>query len=393
MKLLNPEESDGLVSSIRSTVTEVIDKEQKCILGEFSLDNDNGALKRLVNELTQANGQLKAGLADQIDTVVKEFSLDKEDSALSRLVRRVEIAEETITKEFSLDEDGSALSRLSTVINGAKNAIDANLTLDSQESALFRLKGELVAILEKHEKKVEDFQTNVQMALEGLKAQRKAEARSTEHGRVFEDVAVEFVKNETQKTGDIASATGNTTGLIKNCKVGDILIELGPDCAAAGEKFVVEVKEDASYTLIKARTEIDVARKNRGTNVGLFLFSAKTAPKGMDALVRHGEDVFVVWDSDRIESDVVLRAGLSLAKALCVRQHTDRDAEDGNWEDIDAAILAVEKEAGRLANMKTWTETIQSNSGKILDEIRRMEKNLQKQIEMLRESVDSVKQP
>ncbi len=137
MKLLNPEESDGLVSSIRSTVTEVIDKEQKCILGEFSLDNDNGALKRLVNELTQANGQLKAGLADQIDTVVKEFSLDKEDSALSRLVRRVEIAEETITKEFSLDEDGSALSRLSTVINGAKNAIDANLTLDSQESALF----------------------------------------------------------------------------------------------------------------------------------------------------------------------------------------------------------------------------------------------------------------
>ncbi len=231
------------------------------------------------------------------------------------------------------------------------------------------------------------------MALEGLKAQRKAEARSTEHGRVFEDVAVEFVKNETQKTGDIASATGNTTGLIKNCKVGDILIELGPDCAAAGEKFVVEVKEDASYTLIKARTEIDVARKNRGTNVGLFLFSAKTAPKGMDALVRHGEDVFVVWDSDRIESDVVLRAGLSLAKALCVRQHTDRDAEDGNWEDIDAAILAVEKEAGRLANMKTWTETIQSNSGKILDEIRRMEKNLQKQIEMLRESVDSVKQP
>jgi hypothetical protein len=392
MKLLNPEESDGLVSSIRSTVADVIDKEQKCILSEFSLDNDGGALKRLVNELTHANGRLKDGLAEEIGTVVKEFSLDKEDSALSRLVRRVEVAEKTITKEFSLDEEDSALSRLSTVINGAKDAIDANLTLDSQESALFRLKGELVAILEKHEQRAEAFQANVQTAIESLKTQRKAEARSTEHGRVFEDVAVEFVKKEAEKTGDIASSTGNTTGLIKNCKVGDILIELGADCAAAGEKLVVEVKEDASYTLTKARGEIEVARKNRGAGVGLFLFSAKTAPKGMDALVRHGEDVFVVWDSDRIESDVVLRAGLSLGKALCVRQKKDRDAEDGNWDDIDAAILSVEKEAGRLANIKTWADTIQSNSGKILDEIRKMEKNLQKQVEALRDSVDAVKQ-
>jgi hypothetical protein len=391
MKLLNPEESDGLVSSIRSTVADVIDREQKCILGEFSLDNDSGALKRLVNELTQANGQLKKGLAEEIDSVVKEFSLDKEDSALSRLVRRVEIAEETITKEFSLDEESSALSRLSAVISGAKDAIDANLTLDRQESALFRLKGELVTIFEKHEQRVEAFQANVQAALESMKTQRKAEARSTEHGKVFEDVAVEFVKREAEKAGDIASGTGSTTGLIRNCKVGDIVVELGADCSAAGQTFVVEVKEDASYALAKAREEIEIARKNRGASVGLFLFSAKTAPNGMDPLVRHGEDIFVVWDSDRVESDVVLRAGLSLAKALCVRRQKDRDAEDGDWDDIDGAILAVEKEAGRLGNMKTWTETIQANSGKILDEIRRMQKNLQKQVEMLRESIEAVK--
>jgi hypothetical protein len=61
---------------------------------------------------------------------------------------------------------------------------------------------------------------------------------------------------------------------------------------------------------------------------------------------------------------------------------------EGNWEDIDAAILAVEKEAGRLASMKTWTETIQSNSGKILDEVRKMADNLEKQIVVLRDSVE-----
>ncbi len=42
--------------------------------------------------------------------------------------------------------------------------------------------------------------------------------------------------------------------------------------------------------------------------------------------------------------------------------------------------------------MKTWTETIQSNSGKILDEVRKMTNGLEKQIGVLRESVEALKQ-
>ena len=37
MKLLNPEEASGLVSSIRTAISSVIDEEQKRILGEFSV--------------------------------------------------------------------------------------------------------------------------------------------------------------------------------------------------------------------------------------------------------------------------------------------------------------------------------------------------------------------
>jgi hypothetical protein len=391
MRLLNPEESDGLVSSIRSTISEVVNGEQTRILSEFSLDNGEGALSRLIKELTLSNGKLKTDLATEIGLVVDEFSLDNEDSALSRLVKRVEVAEETITKEFSLDQSDSALSRLSTVISGAKDAIDANLTLDSEGSALSRLKRELVTILNAHEEKVHVFQTSVQAALEGMKAQREESARSTQHGNDFEATASEFVEKEAQKSGDIASRTGATTGLIKHCKVGDMVVELGADCAAAGEKFVVEIKEDASYKLADARAEIETARKNRGASIELFLFSAKTAPEGMDNLVRHGEDIFIVWDADKIESDVILRAGLSLAKALCVRQQRERNAEEGNWDDMDAAILAVEKEADRLAKMNTMTETIQSNSGKILNEVRIMAANLEKQVGALRESVSALK--
>lgn len=154
---------------------------------------------------------------------------------------------------------------------------------------------------------------------------------------------------------------------------------------------MVEAKEDNSYTFAKARTEIETARKNRQAAVGLFVFSQKAVLDGTDPLMRQGNDVFVVWDSDRIESDVILRAGFSLAKALCVRQARERQAEDGNWNNIDAAILALEEEAKRLSKMKTWTETIQTNSGKVLEELRKMTAGLEKQIVALRESVAALR--
>src|SRR5262249_10545414 len=129
----------------------------------------------------------------------------------------------------------------------------------------------------------------------------------------------------------------------------------------------------------------------RGASVGLFVFSAQTAPHGIDTLARQGDDVLLVWDAQKIESDVVLRAGLSLAKALCVRKQKERDMNESSWADIDSAILAVEAEAARLANMKTWTETIQQNSKKILGEVGKMTDNLENQIAVLRESVETLK--
>lgn len=391
MKMLNPEEASGLVASIRSAISAVVSEEQDNILSEFSLDNDQSALKRLVTELSTANGTLRKDLADDIGKVVQEFSLDKEDSALSRLVNKVQTAQETITREFSLDEDGSALSRLSTVINEAKGSIDANLTLDNETSALFRLKRELVEILGAHEEKVQAFQVQVNAALEGMKAQRKESARSTQHGNDFEATACDFIEKEAQKAGDIATRTGATTGLIKNCKVGDLVVELGADCVAAGQKFVVEVKEDATYSTGRALGEIDTAKKNRGASVGLFLFSAKTAPEGIAPLTRHGDDVVVVWDAQKIESDIVLNAGLSLAKALCVRKERERNETGSNWEEVDTAVLTIEKEVNRIGQMKTWTETIHSNSENIIDELRKMKNSLEKQIAALRESFKTLK--
>ena len=63
-------------------------------------------------ELTGKHGDLSKDLQSKIDVIIKEFSLNEENSALSRLVLNVTQAQRTITSEFSLDSDTSCLSRM-----------------------------------------------------------------------------------------------------------------------------------------------------------------------------------------------------------------------------------------------------------------------------------------
>jgi hypothetical protein len=391
MRLLRPEEAGSLTSTIRASMQEVLQTERQQVLSLFSLDNKESALSRLLSEVTEESGRFKGDLAEQIENVVAEFSLDQPDSALSRLVRKVEDTQKTIADQFSLDTETSALSRMSNLLNETKNAISSNLTLDSEDAALARLRRELLEILKRHEDRAAAFQTEVTAALGAMKAQREEAARSTTHGREFESSTVEFVEHEARRAGDIATATGSCTGAIRYCKVGDAVVELGPDSSAPGEKFVVEAKEDRSTDLNKARNEIELARKNRGALVGVFVFSEKTAPAGQEPFFRLGNDIFVIWNAEGTSGDVFLKAALSLAKALCLREARQRTTEAADFKLMDEAILAIETEAARLGNMKTWTETIKANSGKLLDEMRKLSEGLELHVQNLRNALSGLR--
>jgi hypothetical protein len=121
--------------------------------------------------------------------------------------------------------------------------------LDTDKSALSRHKRELVAILERHEEKVGAFQTSVQVAVEAIKAQREEAARSTRHGDDFEDVAADFIQKRFASQVDVPSRTDMTVGSIKNSKKGDVVVELGSDCVAAGERFVSKQRKTGAINL------------------------------------------------------------------------------------------------------------------------------------------------
>ncbi|HSG72882.1 MAG TPA: hypothetical protein VLA12_20885 [Planctomycetaceae bacterium] len=365
MKLLSPEQSQGILSLMKETLDEKLHSQRQHVLSQFSLDDDNSALSRLVRELKENHGQLSEDLEGKIDGLMKEFSFNEEGSALSRLVKNVNEAQQTITKEFSLDNEESSLVRLQkTLTETLKNQQDAN----------------------------QKFQEEVKEALAAMKARKEEERRSTRHGLTFEETLFEVIQREAQRQGDIAQHTGNTTGVIRHNKKGDVVVELSPESIARGEKIVIEAKQDKSYDLNKAREEIAEARNNRHAQIGLFVFSRETAPAGLEPVTRYGEDVFVIWDAEDAHSDLFLKVGYTLAKALCVKTADLTQSQQSDFNELDKAIKEIINQTDGLTDVESSATSIAKSSEKILKKIATVRKKIMAQTETLEENLQALKQ-
>ncbi len=364
MQHLAPGDSNRFLSALREHVEKTLTVQSESILREFSLDNTEGALTRLVRELKDKHGEAADGLKQRIGEVMQEFSLDNEQSALSRLVRRVETTQKQISDEFSLDAENSALARM---------------------------KRELTQMIKDQDTAAQAFQTQVVSALDAMRARKAAEAASTTHGHDFQQAGFDILQGLATRAGDIAEDTGNSSGLIPRSKVGDAVITLGPDNAAAGARIAVEFKEAGNYTIKTTLEEIDTARKNRDADVGLFIHSRRTAPAGLDTLARYGNDIVVVWDAEDESSDAYLKAGFMAAKALTVRVRLENAERTADFQAIDKSLTEIQRQVGYLDQIRTWSTTIKNNAVNVIDRVEKMQKTLDSELETLGQQVEQLK--
>ncbi len=329
----------GLPTTLASAVAELLREQRDSFLGEFSLDNEDGALTRLIRQVTENNGALGKDLRERMAEVVREFSLNDDGSALARLKREI-----------------------LRVLDGER-----------EESAKFR--------------------AEVRETLLTLDARKKEAARSTRHGHDFEAAVHAFVRDRATRSGDVAEAAGTTAGRIPRCKVGDAVVTLGPEHVAAGARIVVEAKERGNVSLADALAEIATARENREAQVGLFVYSARVAPDGVESFARFGSDVVVVWDAEDPGTDVWLIAGLEVARALCAAASAGLDDERAaDLDALEGAISAVEKQAEGLEVIRRLAGSVRNGGQKILDRVASMRDGLARQIGILRDSTERLKQ-
>jgi hypothetical protein len=391
--------------------------------GQATADMIQRESARLVKDMQQSFSQHKQLMHDRLDSSLKEYFdpqngrfqervqrlvakdgdmstligglIDGENSQLARTLLAHVGRESPLMKQLDPKQSEGLLAVLKSTIeqqlSQQREHVLREFSLDHENSALRKLKRELQDLLAASEQKHQAFQEEVKISLAKMVVTRREVEQSTRHGKLFEDALFEFVAREAQHVGDVAAPIGNATGLIKNCKVGDCVVELGPDSTAPGSKIVIEAKEEGGVTLAAARQEIEIARKNRGADWGLFVFSRKTAPASLEPFQRFGNDFVVIWDAEDPASDVFLKAGLIAARALCFRAQRSSAAAVADFEAIERAILDIEKRAGNLDEVRKSAELIQSSSGKILDRVRIDREALEKQVTQLREKVGELR--
>ena len=333
----------------------------------------NGLRAQLVKSIEDA-------LSEQRKLILREFSLDQNGSALSRLVA-----------EFSLDDEKSAMSRMSRMLTATSQQIGKDLSLDDEASALARLKRELTSTIDQLARDNVDFQGHVRESLARLDTRRKEEARAPAHGLAFEEELGVLLSSEAARLGDIYEATGETTGVIKQCKKGDYVVELGTDSVAAHARIVWEAKEKQSYSLRAALEEIGEARRNRSAQVGVFVFSRAAAPEGIESLARHGSDLVVVWDTADRASDLVVKAAYSLARALAVREKRADKATQAAVIEVERSARNVERQVGYLDDVRKWAETVKGHGEKIIERTTRMAEELRRDVERLDDQVAAMR--
>jgi len=389
LQRFSPDERTGIIAAIREKLQASLDQHAKAVVEQFSLDKPDSAISRMLQTITEKNGSLREHLAGDLGKVRDEFSLDKENSAINRLMGQISSANNKIKDEFSLNNTDSALSRLSRLLESTKGSINDNLSMDRKDSPLSRLRDELTALIEKMEKGQNEFQKNVGEAISAMNARRQESMRSAAHGQKFEAQLGEYLNNLVSGLGDHLEHVGGKAGKLPRCKVGDHVITLADTSASPGCKIVLEAKEDKSYSLTSAFDEIETARQNRDAEAGIFVFSAKTAPVGMQPIERKDRDIVVRWDSDDITTDIVLRTAVLVSRFLVVQRKREENANKVEFQKMVKSVEALERGVRHIDAIIRSGNTIKNSSDSILKEAGKAKVLHEEELNELKKLLDS----
>lgn len=387
---------------------------------EKYLDPSTGVMPQRLGELVKKDGELDRVLARWVnreDSMLARTLADQlgQDSPVFRLLsptdaggllqqlaklleERLRAQREGLLQQFSLDDKTSALSRFLGEVEGRQGdfrksldermqALTAQFSLDNPDSAITRFRTLMEDLRERNEK----FQGEVRGLLERLDKGQQLAARTTLGGFEFEDALGRVLQEESQRTGDVWEAVGETTGVVRGSKVGDFVVTFGGESAAAGARVVWEAKRAAGYTLRAALDEIAAARQNRAAQIGVFVFAAQSAPEGLEPFTRYGQDLVVKWDLEAEPTGLLVRAAIGVARALAVRESKKSAEGEAALAEIDHAVAAIQRQAAYLEDFRKWAETVKSSGEKIIDRAERMKKDLDKELERLSASVETLK--
>lgn len=358
---------EGVVRELERVVSEDIRGEFEKALREYLKQQDETLRKNLGQHMGAESPIFRALSPTDAAGVQQQLK-----ASMDRLL---EERQQKILEQFSLDNGASALSRLVQRVQQTNRELHEQLT----------------GTIDKAAKDAQEFQTQVREALAAIQTKKTEAAKSTLQGKDFEAALGEMIAGEVQALGDVHEATGATTGAIERSKVGDFVTEIGPDNVAAGVRIVWEAKSSGAYTQQAAREELAIAKRNRRAQIGIFVFDARNLAGPVPPFARIGSDLYVVWSPEDQGTDVYIKAALSVARALAVRESAQSTEEAEALARIEKAADAIYKQIAALEQIKTKATTVKGHGEWIERQAGAMYDVLSEQISTINERVQALK--
>lgn len=301
----------------------------------------------------------------------KSLDPSNRDSVIAKLEdsvkKNLEVSLKELTAQFSLDEETSALSRLKKAIRDE--------------------------IEELKKSNAESF-TNIIRELSHAKGRAEESERGTQKGTELESLVYDFMSPLCINNNDMISATGKTAGAIKQCKVGDICIEIDKDFISTQKTIVIEVKGTMGYTLQKAIDELEKGKKNRNAAIGIFAFEKGFEPDGMGDLKIHKHDFYITIDRAALENGEpapYLDVAYSLSRLLVLAFEKENTTTSFDREYFGARVNAILEIVAKQSDFDATIKQISSSTTILKGQIKLFRETIENEIKLLLNCFSGIK--
>ena len=354
-------------------------------LEEF-FKNDSGLLHRSLENFFGNNGEI---------TQMMNSYFKSDNGTLHNLINNQVGPQSNFAKSLDPNNKESVISRIETSVKDHLQSKTAEImdqfSLDKENSALSRLQKTLFEKVNEIQQSNNAYHAQLSKVV-GIQEGKQTESeKGTEKGKIFEDDLYQYVAKVAKNFGDLSEAVGGIKG-INNAKVGDYVLTLGETSAAPNSKIVIEAKNAKDYTLKKAIEELNVAKKNREADAGIFVFAKGCEPSEIGDFYKTGNDFFITVDKEQLYAEeqlLFLDSAYKIIRVMLTASQRKKEANEFDFQLVKTTLEEVIKSAQAISDITTKANTIKNNSVAILDITETLKNDIDKKLFSLIEMIDN----
>jgi hypothetical protein len=241
------------------------------------------------------------------------------------------------------------------VIGQSSTNINETFSMDSENSPLKALKSDLIESSQNLNKQVTDKIDAVNAKVEAINTKRQIIMNSTKKGLPFEDSVFEVLAQIATASADEAIKTGQTSGLIKNCKKGDVTVSVNKLASRGHNVNIVFEAKSMAMSRDEWRKELNLAMTNRAAEISVAVVqTVDQMPNKSRTSIRDNQQLMVAFDPD-FDDPAVLACIYNVAKAYAVSRSLE--GTQVNFKVIQEAVQQLQFSISDLESIEGALKT------------------------------------